>query len=108
MKMLRMKKDRRGKAKSLPIQVIFQKVRLTKTDNELQLLSSLDAALERREIHQLYQPIVDITGRLFSLEVLMRWNKNGQFIPPDVFIPIAEGAGHIHKLWKRSLDDAVR
>jgi len=106
-KMLRTKKDGRGKAQSLPMQNLFPKVRLTKTDNELELLSSLNVALERREIHQLYQPIVDVTGQLSSLEVLMRWNKNGQSIPPDVFIPIAEGAGHIHQLWQRSLEDAV-
>ena len=107
-KMLRTKKDGRGNAQSLPLQKIFPKVRLTRTDDELELLSDLNVALERREIHQLYQPIVDVHGRLSSLEVLMRWSKNGETIPPDVFIPIAEGSGHIHQLWKRSLGDAVR
>ena len=39
-----------------------------------------------------YQPIVDLAnGRMVSVEALARWkHPDGDVIPPDVFIPIAE------------------
>jgi len=59
--------------------------------------SLLKSALRRNEIGVEYQPIVDMkTGRWVGAEALARWRLgNGDFISPDVFIPIAEEYGLI-------------
>jgi predicted signal transduction protein with EAL and GGDEF domain len=63
---------------------------------QLQHQASVEEALRRGiagdELFLQYQPIIDLgTGRLSSVEALVRWNRGGQGIqPPDSFIPIAE------------------
>lgn len=53
-------------------------------------------ALENGEFELYYQPQIDIaTGRLVGAEALLRWQTNGQFIPPAQFIPVAETSGLI-------------
>ncbi|EHN8922282.1 EAL domain-containing protein [Enterobacter asburiae] len=62
----------------------------------------LRKAILQGEIVPYYQPIVNgDTGGLYGVEVLARWKhpKSG-FIPPDVFIPIAERSGLIIPLTK--------
>ena len=57
----------------------------------------------------LYQPIVEAsTGQIASVEALCRWNspRHG-FVPPDVFIPIAEEAGLMADLGRFVIDRAV-
>lgn len=62
-----------------------------------ELESSLRGALALREFELFYQPIVDTdTGRLRTLEVLLRWRRGGQgLVTPDQFIPIIEENGMI-------------
>lgn len=62
----------------------------------------LRKAIVNGDIVPYYQPIVNgDTGGLYGVEVLARWKhpKSG-FIPPDVFIPIAERSGLIVPLTK--------
>ncbi len=69
---------------------------------------ALDGALERGEFHLEYQPKLDANGgKVVGAETLLRWNnpKIG-FIPPDLFIPIAEETGHIAPLSRWILDTA--
>ncbi|MDR3437187.1 EAL domain-containing protein [Telmatospirillum sp.] len=57
----------------------------------------LSKALERDELHLLYQPIADIgTGRIDGMEALLRW-KSHEFGPllPEFFLPVAEETGLI-------------
>lgn len=58
----------------------------------LVLESSLRHALERNELHLLYQPKVDLhTGVIRGVEALLRWNSNEHgMISPVRFIPLAE------------------
>lgn len=58
-------------------------------------LSMLKRAIKRNDFHMVYQPLVDIhTGEIKGFEALVRWQlSNGDYIRPDVFIPIAEEAG---------------
>jgi sensor c-di-GMP phosphodiesterase-like protein len=60
----------------------------------------LRSGLSRGEVFTVYQPIVDMrTGRWVGAEVLARWRRpSGEFIPPDVFVPIAEKHGLIRQL----------
>jgi len=68
--------------------------------NQTSLPALLRAGLARGELHTVYQPIVDMrTGRWLGAEVLTRWQRrSGEWIPPDVFVPIAEKHGLIRQL----------
>ncbi|WP_298013941.1 EAL domain-containing protein [uncultured Aquabacterium sp.] len=61
----------------------------------MQLLNSLRAATGSSQLFTVYQPKVCLqTGRALGLEALLRWRKpDGELVPPDRFIPLAEQAG---------------
>ncbi|GIM71289.1 bifunctional diguanylate cyclase/phosphodiesterase [Winogradskya consettensis] len=64
------------------------------------LSDDLDHALDRGELHVLYQPIVTLAdARPVAAEALLRWQHptRGR-IPPDRFIPIAERSGAIARI----------
>jgi len=66
----------------------------------LSLANRLRLALRRNEIFLVYQPIVDLaTGRWCAAEALARWRlPNGDMVPPDVFVAVAEKHGLIRAL----------
>jgi diguanylate cyclase (GGDEF)-like protein len=70
----------------------------------------LRGALERGELGLFYQPQVElVSGKIIGLEALMRWNHPVRgFIPPSVFIPIAERTGSILPLGRWAFDEACR
>jgi sensor c-di-GMP phosphodiesterase-like protein len=57
-------------------------------------------AIKRREFSLAYQPIVDLqSGKWTGVEALLRWRRaNGEQIPPDVFIPVAETSQLMQKV----------
>jgi len=62
----------------------------------LSLPSVLRGAAKRREFFIEYQPIVDLESRRWiGAEALVRWQRNGQLVRPDNFIPTAEESGVI-------------
>jgi diguanylate cyclase (GGDEF)-like protein len=72
---------------------------------------ALTAALTRDdELFLQYQPVVDLdTGRLTSVEALVRWNRPGMGMqPPDAFIPAAERSPLIVELDRWVLARAAR
>ena len=75
-----------------------------KTSNEnsylLQLTSELQSALDNDQLEVFHQAQIDLrTLRVCSSECLIRWQHPTQgFIPPTVFIPIAEDMGLINQL----------
>jgi diguanylate cyclase (GGDEF)-like protein/PAS domain S-box-containing protein len=76
----------------------------------MQLENELRGALERREMHAFYQPIVDLkSGRPVGFEALARWVRpDGTITPPNDFIPIAEETGIIVPLGSHMLEQACR
>lgn len=62
--------------------------------------SLLRGVVQRNELELLYQPIIDgRTNNIVLCEALLRWKtRNGGYIMPDVFIPIAEDTGFIKEL----------
>ncbi|MCZ2498793.1 EAL domain-containing protein [Xylophilus sp. Kf1] len=61
------------------------------------LLSDLRSAIDQGLLFLVYQPQVDLhDGTLVGLEALARWRtREGAFVPPDQFIPVAEHSGLI-------------
>ncbi|MCX7193163.1 MAG: EAL domain-containing protein [Proteobacteria bacterium] len=64
------------------------------------LYGQLREALDNKELCLYFQAQVDMrTGGIIGAEALVRWkNADGIFIPPDEFIPVAEGSGLIKPL----------
>lgn len=77
--------------------------------NRMLLRSDLASALDNDEFHLVFQPIVDSkTGVIVSSEALLRWSHPVKgFIPPDVFIPIAEEAGYIEDIGLWVIDRSI-
>ena len=67
------------------------------TRERIRLLQQLRGAFAEDKLFLMFQPQITIPDRKpFSCEALLRWkNDEGQFIPPDRFIPLAEQAGLI-------------
>ncbi|WP_166219389.1 EAL domain-containing protein [Pseudomonas atagonensis] len=60
----------------------------------------LQEALRLRQFQVHYQPIIDLSNnRCVGAEALMRWQlPDGQYVSPDIFIPMAESFGLIQAL----------
>jgi diguanylate cyclase (GGDEF)-like protein len=80
------------------------------TTEHLSLLSELREALEHDQLVLHYQPKVSAdTGALTGVEALVRWEHPTRgMIPPDRFIPLAEGTTLIHRLTDVVLTRALR
>jgi diguanylate cyclase (GGDEF)-like protein len=66
-----------------------------------QLEQALHATLDRdgEDLFLHYQPVIDAgSGKLSSVEALVRWNRAGKPCQPDEFIPIAEQSDLIIRL----------
>ncbi len=69
----------------------------------LSLKGDIKAALKREEFFMMYQPVIDLNnGKITGAESLIRWkDTDGNFISPDLFIPIAEQTGLISDITKK-------
>ena len=75
----------------------------------LETLTELRTALPQNQIELHFQPIVDLrTGRTIKAEGLARWRHPTRgFIPPSLFIPLAEETGMIHQLGQAVLQSGL-
>ena len=89
---------------------VFTKRMANELADRLSLESDLLHALSRGELQLRYQPIVDLKSRQISgVEVLMRWHHPHRgFVPPDIFIPLAEQRGLIQPLTEWLVAQAAR
>jgi two-component system CheB/CheR fusion protein len=71
--------------------------------------SELAQALRQGYMELHYQPIVRIdTQAVVGAEALLRWNHPAKgYIPPDIFIPVAEQNGMIGKLTEWALEKGI-
>jgi EAL domain-containing protein (putative c-di-GMP-specific phosphodiesterase class I)/FixJ family two-component response regulator len=71
--------------------------------------TQIERGMANHEFTPVFQPKINLTtGRLIGCEVLTRWNsKELGFIPPDVFIPIAETTGQIARMTEAVLRDSL-
>ena len=73
------------------------------------LIKELRHALTCGELSMHYQPIIDLTTtRVVGFEALMRWQHPERgWVPPDVFIPLAEQSDLILELGSFALGEAM-
>jgi diguanylate cyclase (GGDEF)-like protein/PAS domain S-box-containing protein len=75
---------------------MFETSMLAAAERQLTLGRDLSAALDNGELSMHLQLQVDHAGTPVGAEMLMRWRRgDGTFVPPDVFIPVAETTGMI-------------
>ena len=72
--------------------------------------SEIQSALEHDEFELFYQPQISLVENCpIGAEALLRWNSPRRgFVPPDIFIPVAEEAGSIRSLTWFVLNTALR
>ena len=75
-----------------------------------ELETMLRDALERQQLHLVYQPQVTLaTGRIAQVETLLRWNHPQRgLISPVEFVPVAEEAGLIERIGEWVIRTACR
>jgi diguanylate cyclase (GGDEF)-like protein len=80
------------------------------TPQRLALIGDLRDAIDRRDIVVVFQPKVDpSTGAVLGAEALSRWFHAEQgFIPPDIFVSLAEHSGLIRPLTLHVLEMSLR
>lgn len=77
-------------------------------EHRRRLEDDLRAAVAARELQLAFQPIIDLkTGRVAGAEALLRWpHPQRGFVPPDIFVPLAEEIGLIGAIGLVVLDGA--
>ena len=85
-------------------------VRSAEAQTKLAFATKLRKAVARREFQLHYQPIVELaTGRVVGVEALVRWRTpEGEVIPPNEFIPLAEELGLIEQIGDWVVEELVR
>ena len=80
----------------------------TRLAERVSMEQRLRLALEHQEVTLHYQPQFDATsGELVGAEALARWLVDGNWIPPDQFIRLAEDTGLIETLGEQLLQQAL-
>lgn len=77
--------------------------------DRLSLMSELREALDLGQLQLYYQPKLDLdAGEIGGAEALVRWiHPSRGFVPPDLFIGLAEETGNIQRLTRWALDSGI-
>lgn len=92
-----------------PSKVFFSNALQEDIEARFALQQSLRRAIAEDEFFVVFQPQVDLPGsRIRGFEVLVRWCRDGQPVPPAHFIPEAERSGLIVPLGSLVLQQAAQ
>lgn len=74
-----------------------------------QLEQALRRAIELDELEMMYQPQQALVSEeLVGFEALMRWRRDGEWVSPSQFIPLAERTGLIHTIGHWGFREVLR
>lgn len=78
--------------------------------DRIEMMNALRSAIDRQELHLEYQPIVDgVSGDWVGLEALLRWHSDRfGFIPPNIFIALAEEMNYIGEIERWVVEAAIK
>lgn len=87
----------------------FQPSMNANAQDQLHLLNDLRMAVEHQELRLHYQPkFIAPHGPVTGFEALLRWERHGVVLSPDVFLPMAEKTGLIIPIGEWVLNEACR
>ncbi|MRV72875.1 EAL domain-containing protein [Duganella sp. FT92W] len=85
----------------------FESGMQAEVEQRLDMERELAAAIDNQQLALYAQQQVDSEGRPVGAELLMRWQRaDGSWVPPSLFIPLAEGTGQILQLGAWALRQA--
>ena len=90
--------------------VLYLRYSNLKSDSrqEYELSYDFKEDLANGQVFMYYQPKINLkTGKPESLEALIRWERQGELIPPNEFIPVLEKTSLIQDLTKKVLIWAI-
>jgi diguanylate cyclase (GGDEF)-like protein/PAS domain S-box-containing protein len=78
---------------------VFDAALADQSSQRLELTNDLREALNEAKLELHYQPVIELaTGRVVGLEALARWHRTSGWVPPAVFVPLAEAGGFVSTL----------
>ncbi|HEX6784759.1 MAG TPA: EAL domain-containing protein [Sphingomicrobium sp.] len=79
-------------------------------EDRVRLEGDLRSAVASKQFHLVFQPLINArTQKLVGFEALIRWNHPQRgFVPPSVFIPVAEETGLMPAIGEFVIDEACR
>jgi diguanylate cyclase (GGDEF)-like protein/PAS domain S-box-containing protein len=89
---------------------LYEPAMLEEANRRMNFVNRLRIAVDRNEFLLVYQPFVDLSGRITGAEALVRWKdpSTGTLIAPSEFIPVAEETGLIIPLGAWIIEEACR
>ena len=79
-------------------------------EDRVRLETDLRQAIASKQFHLAFQPLINARSqKLIGFEALIRWNHPQRgFVPPNVFIPVAEESGLMGAIGDWVIDEACR
>ena len=93
--------DKSGEVTELAGTEVFK----VKTKDEI--VTVFERAISDGSIHMVFQPCFTAERKLTGFEAFLRFDKDGQSIPPQVFLAAAENAGYMRRIGSYSMESAL-
>lgn len=88
--------------------VIYKESMITRIQHALELERRMRRGLDNDEFWVAYQPIFRVPDRsIIGFEALARWTSDGEDIPPEEFIPVAEYAALLDEIGRQIIIRAL-